>query len=305
MSAKTATTVKIGKTQVNLSNLQKVLYPQVGFTKGQVIEYYLKMSQVIVPHVKNRPLTLKRYPNGVDGMMFYEKRCPPHAPPWIKNVTVTSRREEGKLAFCVIDGVASLVCVANLASLELHTLLFTGDDLYRPTWMVFDLDPGPPATVMDCIPIAIKMRDMLHKLGLESFVKVSGSKGLHMWVPLNRKEITFDQTKSFSHAIAQIMERENPDRVVSNMKKELRKGKIFIDWSQNDEHKTTVSVYSLRARAEPTVSTPVEWDELLAAQKKKDANRLKFLASDVIKRVDKKGDLFEPVLKMKQKLPAI
>jgi bifunctional non-homologous end joining protein LigD len=300
-----ATTVKIGKTQVNLSNLEKILYPQVKFTKGQVIEYYLKMSSIIVPHVKNRPLTLKRYPNGVDGMMFYEKRCPPHAPPWIKNVTVTSRREEGKLTYCVIDGAASLVWVANLASLELHTLLFTGADLYRPTWMVFDLDPGPPATVMDCIPIAIKMRDMLRKLGLESFVKVSGSKGLHMWVPLNRKEITFDQTKSFSHAIAQIMERDNPDRVLSNMKKELRKGKIFIDWSQNDEHKTTVSAYSLRAKEEPTVSAPVDWDELLTAQKKKDPNRLKFLAADVIKRVDKVGDLFEPVLKMKQKLPAI
>jgi len=300
-----ATSVKIGKTQVNLSNLEKVLYPEVGFTKGQVIEYYLKMSSVIVPQVKNRPLTLKRYPNGVDGMMFYEKRCPPHAPSWIKQVTVTSRRQDGKLSYCVIDSPASLVWVANLASLELHTLLFTGDNLYRPTWMVFDLDPGPPATVLECIPIAIKMRDMLRKLGLESFVKVSGSKGLHMWVPLNRKEITFDQTKSFSHAIAQIMERENPDLVTSNMKKELRKGKIFIDWSQNDEHKTTVSVYSLRAKNEPTVSTPVEWDELLAAQKKKDANRLKFLAPAVIKRVDKIGDLFAPVLKLKQKLPAI
>jgi bifunctional non-homologous end joining protein LigD len=300
-----ATTVKIGKTQVNLSNLEKILYPQVKFTKGQVIEYYLKMSSVIVPQVKNRPLTLKRYPNGVDGMHFYEKRCPPHKPDWIKTVTVSSRREEGKLTYCVIDNPASLVWVANLASLELHTLLFTGEDLYRPTWMVFDLDPGPPADVLDCIPIAIKMRDMLGKLGLESFVKVSGSKGLHMWIPLNRKEITFDQTKSFSHAIAQIMEREQPDKIVSNMKKELRKGKIFIDWSQNDEHKTTVAAYSLRAKAEPTVSTPVQWDELAAAAKKKDPGRLRFLAADVIKRVDKIGDLFAPVLRMKQKLPAI
>jgi len=300
-----ATSVKIGKTQVNLSNLEKVLYPEVGFTKGQVIEYYLKMAPVIVPQVKNRPLTLKRYPNGVDGMMFYEKRCPPHAPPWIKQVTVTSQREGGKLSYCVIDNAASLVWVANLASLELHTLLFTGDDLYRPTWMVFDLDPGPPATVLECIPIALKMRDMLRKLGLESFVKVSGSKGLHMWVPLNRKEVTFNQTKGFSNAIARMMEREDPEHVTSNMKKELRKGKIFIDWSQNDEHKTTVAAYSLRAKEQPTVSTPVEWEELITAQKKKDAKRLTFLAADVIKRVDKVGDLFEPVLKMKQKLPTI
>jgi len=300
-----ATTVKIGKTKVNLSNLEKVLYPKVGFTKGEVIEYYVKMASIVVPHVKNRPLTLKRYPNGVEGMHFYEKRCPPHAPPWIKKVTVASGREEGKLTYCVIDNSASLAWVANLASLELHTLLFTGDDLYRPTWMVFDLDPGPPATVLDCIPIAFKMRDMLAKLGLESFIKVSGSKGLHMWVPLNRKEITFDQTKSFSHAIAQIMEREDPEHVVSVMKKELRKGKIFIDWSQNDEHKTTVAVYSLRAKEEPTVSTPVEWDELAAAAKKKDASKLRFLPEDVIKRIDKKGDLFEGVLKLKQKLPAI
>jgi bifunctional non-homologous end joining protein LigD len=299
-----ATSVKIGKTQVNLSNLEKVLYPEVGFTKGQVIEYYLKMSPLIVPQVKTRPLTLKRYPNGVDGMMFYEKRCPPHAPSWIKQVTVTSRREEGKLSYCVIDNAASLVWVANLASLELHTLLFTGQKLYRPTWMVFDFDPGPPAGVLECIPIAIKVRDTLQKLGLTSFIKTSGGKGLHMVVPLNTT-VTFDQTKGFSNAIARMMERDNPNHVTSNMKKELRKGKIYIDWSQNDEHKTTVAVYSLRARNEPTVSTPVEWDELTTALKKKDANRLKFLAPDVIKRVDKIGDLFEPVLKMKQKLPAI
>ena len=299
-----ATSVKIGKTQVNLSNLEKVLYPEVGFTKGQVIEYYLKMSSAIVPQVKNRPLTLKRYPNGVDGMMFYEKRCPPHAPPWIKQVTVTSQREGGKLSYCVIDSPSSLVWVANLASLELHTLLFTGQKLYRPTWMVFDFDPGPPAGVLECIPIAIKVRDTLQKLGLTSFIKTSGGKGLHMVVPLNTT-VTFDQTKGFSNAIARMMERDDPDRVTSNMKKDLRKGKIFIDWSQNDEHKTTVAVYSLRARNEPTVSTPVEWEELTMAVKKKDANRLKFLAADVIKRVDKIGDLFEPVLKMKQKLPAM
>jgi len=299
-----ATSVKIGRTQVNLSNLEKVLYPEVGFTKGQVIEYYLKMSSAIVPQVKNRPLTLKRYPNGVDGMMFYEKRCPPHAPPWIKQVTVTSGREDGKLSYCVIDSPASLVWVANLASLELHTLLFTGQKLYQPTWMVFDFDPGPPAGVLECIPIAFKVRDTLQKLGLNSFIKTSGGKGLHMVVPLNTT-VTFEQTKGFSNAIARMMERDDPDHVTSNMKKDLRKGKIFIDWSQNDEHKTTVAVYSLRARNEPTVSTPVEWDELTTALKKKDANRLKFLAPDVIKRVDKIGDLFEPVLKLKQKLPSM
>jgi len=299
-----ATTVKIGKITVKLSNLEKVLYPEVGFTKGQVIEYYLKMSGIIVPHVKNRPLTLKRYPNGVDGMMFYEKRCPPHAPPWIKTVTVTSRREDGKLTYCVIDSPAALVWVANLASLELHTLLFTGAKLYQPTWMVFDLDPGPPAEILDCIPIAFKLRDLLAKIGLQCFVKTSGGKGLHMWVPLNTT-VTFDQTKGFSNAIARMMEHDDPDHVVSNMKKELRKGKIFIDWSQNDEHKTTASAYTLRARNEPTVSTPVTWDELTAAQKKKNPDKLKFLAGDVIKRVDKVGDLFEPVLKLKQKLPAI
>ena len=299
-----ATTVKIGKIQVNLSNLEKVLYPEVGFTKGQVIEYYLKMSSVIVPQVKNRPLTLKRYPNGVDGMMFYEKRCPPHAPPWIKTVTVTSSREGGKLNYCVIDNAASLVWVANLASLELHTLLFRGENLYRPTWMVFDFDPGPPAGVLECIPIAIRVRDTLQKLGLTSFIKTSGGKGLHMVVPLNTV-VTFEQTKGFSNAIARMMERDDPEHVTSNMKKDLRKGKIFIDWSQNDEHKTTVAVYSLRARNEPTVSTPVEWAELTTALKKKDPDRLKFLAPDVIKRVDKIGDLFEPVLKLKQKLPAM
>ncbi|HEV8608163.1 MAG TPA: non-homologous end-joining DNA ligase [Tepidisphaeraceae bacterium] len=299
-----ATTVKIGKITVNLSNLEKVLYPQAGFTKGQVVEYHLKMAPIIVPHVKNRPLTLKRYPNGVDGMMFYEKRCPPHKPDWIKTVTVTSRREGGKLSYCVIDSPAALVWVANLASLELHTLLFRGEQLYRPTWMVFDFDPGPPAGILECIPIALKVRDTLERLKLKSFIKTSGGKGLHMVVPLNTP-VTFDQTKGFSNAIARMMERDDPDHVTSNMKKELRKGKIFIDWSQNDEHKTTVAVYSLRARNEPTVSTPVEWDELTAALKKKDPDKLKFLAPQVIKRVDKIGDLFAPVLKLKQKLPAI
>src|SRR4051812_31734220 len=297
-----ATTLKIGKTTVNLSNLEKVLYPEVGFTKGQVVEYYLKLSSVIVPHVKNRPLTLKRYPNGVDGMMFYEKRCPPHAPEWIKKVTVTSRREDGKLTYCVIDSPASLVWVANLASLELHTLLFRAEKLYQPTWMVFDFDPGEPAGILECIPIALRVRDMLEGVGLKSFIKTSGGKGLHMVVPLNTT-VTFDQTKSFSNAIARMMEKDDPAHVISVMKKELRKGKIFIDWSQNDEHKTTGAVYSLRARSEPTVSTPLEWDELLVAQKKKDPDRLKFLPNDVIKRVDKFGDLFEPVLKLKQKLP--
>ncbi len=170
--------------------------------------------------------------------------------------------------------------------------------------MVFDFDPGPPAGVLECIPIAVKVRDTLQKLGLTSFIKTSGGKGLHMVVPLNTT-VTFEQTKGFSNAIARMMERDDPDHVTSNMKKELRKGKIFIDWSQNDEHKTTVAVYSLRARNEPTVSTPVDWDELTTALKKKDANRLKFLAPDVIKRVDKIGDLFAPVLKMKQKLPAM
>jgi len=302
MSAVATSTVKIGAREVRLSNLEKILYPANGFTKGAIIAYYQDIAPVLLPHLKGRPLTLKRYPNGVDQSFFYEKRCPSHKPDWVKTAPIWSGTNAENIDFCVANDAATLGWLANLASIELHTLLCKSDHPDRPTSMVFDFDPGEGAGMLDCIRVATKMRDTLDHLSLQCFPKTSGGKGIHLWVPLNTP-VTFAQTKNFSRAIAMLLEQENPKQITTNMRKDLRKGKVFIDWSQNDSHKTTVSVYSLRARQQPTVSTPVTWDELRLAGKKEDESRLVFEADEVISRVKKKGDLFEPVLKMKQKLP--
>jgi bifunctional non-homologous end joining protein LigD len=299
-SSKTSTSVRAGKRDVNVSNPNKVLYPEAAFTKNDVVQYYLGVALVLLPHLKHRPLTLKRYPNGVDQPYFYEKMCPSHRPEWVATTRMTTTERD--IDFCMVEDAATLVWVANLASLELHTLLSRATDLDRPTFMVFDHDPGEGADMLDCIRVALRFRDILEQLGLKAFAKTSGGKGLHLYVPLNTA-VTFDDTKVFSRAIAQVLEKEDPSRITTNMRKDLRKGKVFVDWSQNDRHKTTVCAYSLRARSRPTVSTPVEWTELERALKKKDAATLLFETADVIKRVKKKGDLFEPVLKVKQKLP--
>ena len=304
MSTAEASTVKVGTRELHFTNLDKVLYPKTGFTKGDVIDYYLKIAPVLLPHLKGHPITLKRYPNGVDQPFFYEKRCPSHRPQWIKTAAIWSEGNNENINFCVAGDAATLGWMANLASLELHPLLARGDKPDRPTAMVFDFDPGPPAGVLDCVNAALKMYEVLEHFGLQSFPKTSGGKGIHLWVPLNTP-VTFEQTKQFAHGIALLMERQNPKEITSNMSKAVRKGKVFIDWSQNDSHKTTASVYSLRAREEPTVSTPVTWDELKAAAKKKDDSRLVFRTDEVLKRVKKLGDLFEPVLKVKQKLPKL
>jgi len=298
-----AAAVKIGSKRIDLSNLDKVLYPQVGFTKGQVIDYYMRIAPVILPHLKGRPLTLKRYPNGVDKLFFYEKRCPVHRPQWVTTGKVWSEGNNDYINYCLVEDKATLVWLANIACLELHTLLSKVNDVTAPTSMVFDLDPGAPATVLDSIRVGLQMRDVLARLSLKSFPKTSGSKGLHLWVPLNTPT-TFDRTKQFSHAIALMFEREHPKQVVSKMSKELRKGKVFVDWSQNDEHKTTACAYTLRAKDEPAVSTPVAWEELEEALERRDPNRLIFRTDDVLRRVKEQGDLFAPVLKLKQRLPS-
>ena len=293
----------IGGRQLKLSNLDKVLYPKTGFTKGQVIDYYARIAEVLLPHLRGRPITLKRYPNGVEGDFFYEKMCPSHRPDWVNTTKVVS--EGGKRPFvqyCVADDLPTLVWIANLASLELHTLLSRQEDVLCPTMMVFDHDPGPDLTIIDCIHVARRFRDMLKSLGLESFPKTSGGKGLHLYIPLNTK-VTFEETKQLARAMAQTLEKDDPEHVTSNMRKDLRHGRIFVDWSQNDDHKTTVCVYSLRARERPTVSTPVTWDEVESAYRKKDPDRLVFTTEDVLKRVERFGDIFAPVLKVKQKLP--
>ena len=297
-----AQVVVAGK-KLAVSNLNKVLYPKVGFTKGQVIDYYIRIAPVLLPHLRDRPLTMKRYPNGVDAEFFYEKNCPVHRPKWVRTAKVWSHGNNRWMDFCLAQDLPTLVWAANLADLELHTSLARKVDVARPTMMVFDLDPGPPANVVQCCQVGIWLRDLLGKMKLKSWAKTSGSKGLQVYVPLNTAGVTFDDTKDLSRALAEHLEREHVDLVVSKMLKSLRTGKVLVDWSQNDEHKTTVCVYSLRAKEEPTVSTPVTWDEVETCLKKKKPDLLKFRSDEAIKRVEKLGDLFEPVEKLKQKLP--
>jgi bifunctional non-homologous end joining protein LigD len=285
-----------------VSNLNKVLYPKAGFTKGQVIDYYIRIAPVLLPHLRDRPLTMKRYPNGVEAEFFYEKNCPSHRPSWVKTAKVWSHGNNRMMDYCLAQDLPTLVWAANLADLELHTSLARKKDVARPTMMVFDLDPGPPADIVQCCQVGLWLRDLLSEMKLKSFPKTSGSKGLQVYVPLNTP-VTFDQTKDLSLALAQHLEREHPDLVLSKMAKALRKGKVFVDWSQNDEHKTTICVYSLRAREEPTVSTPVRWTEVENCLKKKKAELLRFRSDQVLVRAEKLGDLFEPVEKLKQKLP--
>jgi bifunctional non-homologous end joining protein LigD len=287
-----------------VSNLDKVLYPEAGFTKGQVIDYYIRIAPVLLPHLENRPITLKRYPDGVEGFFFYEKQCPSHRPKWLKTTKVPSNRAEGHIDYCVLNDLPALVWAANLADLELHTFLHRAPAITRPTALAFDLDPGPPADIVQCCEVGLWVKALFDEVGLQSFPKTSGSKGLQVFVPLNTAT-TYEKTKPFAHAIALRLEQEHPDRVVSRMQKVLRKGKVLIDWSQNDDHKTTVSVYSLRARAQPTVSTPVTWEEVETCWKRKAADRLRFLSNEVLQRVEKHGDLFAPVLTLKQRLPSL
>ena len=285
-----------------VSNLNKVLYPKAGFTKGQVIDYYIQVAPVLLPHLKDRPLTMKRYPNGVDGEFFYEKNCPAHRPSWVKTAKVWSHGNQRDMDYCLAQDLPTLVWAANLADLELHTSLAKKKNVAKPTMMVFDLDPGPPATIVQCCQVGIWLRDLMAEMALKSFPKTSGSKGLQVYVPLNTPA-TFDQTKALSRGLAEHLEREHPDLVVHRMLKSLRGGKVLVDWSQNDEHKTTVNVYSLRAREFPTVSTPVTWEEVEQCLKKKHADLLRFTSDEVLARVQKYGDLFAPVETMKQKLP--
>ena len=243
--------VEIEGRQLKLSNLDKVLYPEAGFTKGEVIDYYTRVGPTLLTHLRNRALTLKRYPNGVDEKFFYEKNCPKHRPDWVETVTVWSRSNKADMSYCLCNDLPALVWVANLASLELHTSLSRAEDVLNPTTVVFDLDPGPPATIVECAQVALWIREVLDGHGLQAFPKTSGSKGLQLYVPLNTAA-SYDVTKPFAHALAKRLEDEHPEHVLSVMTKELRKGKVFIDWSQNDDSKTTVCV----TRSGPDRSPP-------------------------------------------------
>jgi bifunctional non-homologous end joining protein LigD len=291
--------VEVAGHPIKLTNVDKVLYPEVGFTKLDVASYYARIAPVLLRHLRGRPLTLKRYPDGVDGEFFYQKRCPDHRPDFIRTTGATKHDVD----YCLPDDVATLVWMANLADLELHVLLSTSRDLQRPTALAFDLDPGEGAGITQCCEVALLLRALLAGLDLDCVPKASGSKGIQVYVPLNRPEVTYAHTKPFARAVAQLLERREPELVVSNMRKELRRGKVLIDWSQNDDHKTTVAAYSLRAMARPTASTPLRWSEVEQALADGGADDLRFEHDEVLARVHEHGDLFAPVLELRQRLP--
>jgi bifunctional non-homologous end joining protein LigD len=292
-----------------LSNLDKVLYPS-GFTKGEIINYYVGIAPVLLPHIRDRPLTLRRYPDGVEAPSFFAKHVPRHAPDWLRVVKVPAsgdapprggRATSDEIEFVVVDDLASLVWVANLAALELHVPLWhVGRSRTlpaRPDHMVFDLDPGEGASVVECCSVAALLSEELARTRLEAYPKTSGSKGLQLYVPLQPKgnKPTWESVREESYALALQLERDHPRLVVSNMRKDLRRGRVLIDWSQNHPSKTTVAVYSLRARPDPTVSTPVTWDEVNRCASASDASLLRFTADDVSSRVERLGDLFAPL----------
>ncbi|MGB5760385.1 MAG: non-homologous end-joining DNA ligase [Acidimicrobiales bacterium] len=290
--------VSVGERTLSLSNLDKVLYPEVGFTKAQIIDYYARIAPVMLPHIAGRCITLRRWPNGVDRESFFEKRCPGHRPDWVVTALGPGDGDEG-IDYCRVDEPASLVWTANLAALELHSPMARCDDLDSPTMVVFDLDPGEPAGITECCRVALALRELLAALDLVSVVKTSGSKGMQLYVPLNTPH-THRHASSFALAAGQMVARDQPDEVLVEMKKSLRTGKVFIDWSQNSRHKTTIAPYSLRARSRPTVSTPLSWDEVSDGA---DGGELVFEAEAVLARVAEGGDHFAPAVSVKQELP--
>ncbi len=294
--------VGISGRRLSLSNLEKDLYPSYGFTKAHVLEYYRRISKQILPHLKDRALTLKRYPDGVDKAFFFEKRCPSHHPEWVKTAELPLD-DRKKMTVCLVNDLETLIWVENLASIELHLPLARAGSPETPDSMVFDLDPGDGAGVLDCARVALILRDLLLELRLAGYVKTSGRKGLHVYVPLNRKGTTFEETRKFTKAVADIMQKNYPDLVTVKMAKGYRKKRVFINWSQNDSSKTMAGVYSLRAGEKPVVSFPLAWNELETLTGKGDPGKFQILHSEAVDRAEKQGDLFRDVLTKKQKLP--
>lgn len=297
------TVVEIEGRRLKLKNRDKVLFPESGFTKGELIDYYREIAPALIPHLDRRPLTLRRFPDGITTKGFWSKRCPAHRPDWFKTVPVWSEHNGEEIDYCMVGDLPSLVWIANQATIELHVSLSHGAKIERPTILAFDLDPGAPADIVDCCWVATELRRLFDHLGLESFPKTSGSKGLQVYVPLNGP-VTYDETKTFARAVARAFEEHHPERVLSRMNRDLREGKVFIDWSQNDEHKTTVCVYSVRATDPPGVSTPVTWDEVEEVAEGGRRELLTFSPTEVLARFQEHGDLFAPVLELKQKLPS-
>jgi bifunctional non-homologous end joining protein LigD len=298
--------VTVGRRKLKLTNLDKVLYPKAKTTKAEVIDYYARIADAILPHLRGRPLTLRRFPEGVGNprASFFEKNCPKHRPEWVKTTPIYVDRRAGEIDFCLCENRPTLIWMAQLAALELHPSLSKATRMEQPTVLAFDLDPGAPAGLVDCCKIALRVREIFSAFDLESFPKVSGGKGLQVYVPLNTK-VSYEQTGPFAKAVAQLLETQTPKEVVSKMAKVERRGKVFVDWSQNHQKKTTIGVYSLRARELPTASIPLRWREVERAAKRGEAEKLRFEIPDAIERFEKEGDLFEPVLNLKQRLPDI
>ena len=290
--------VEVDGHRLRLTNLDKVLYPKAGFTKAQVIDYYLRVGPVLVPHVRDRLLSLHRYPDGVEGVRFWEKRCPDRRPDWLGTASMWSEGKGEEIDFCVADSIAAIVWLANFAAIEMHPSLALSADVERPTVVAFDLDPGDGVGIVECCEVALLVRGMLDELGLESFAKTSGSKGVQVYLPLGAGA-HYDQTKPFAKGLAEALERAYPKLVVSRMAKSARGGRVLVDWSQNTAHKSTVAPYSLRARERPTVSMPVRWEEVEA----RDPEALVFESELALERIEARGDLFAPVLTLQQELP--
>ena len=293
--------VEIEGRTLRLTNLGKVLWPDVGFTKGQMVDYYRCVAPVLLPHLSGRPLTLARFPDGVDGPWWYQTTCP-KPPPWVQTVPVPGPGGRRGRDYCLVDDLPSLLWVANLAAIELHPLLSHAPRLAEPTSVVFDLDPGPPAGLVEAAAVALLVRELLDHLGLRSVVKTSGALGLHVHVPLN-SAARYEETRPFARTVATRLARRHPDLVVARMDRALRGGKVFVDWSQNHANRSTAGVYSLRGLEIPVVSTPLSWDEVETAAGTGEEDRLVFTAADVVERIERHGDLFAPMLEWRQVLP--
>jgi bifunctional non-homologous end joining protein LigD len=294
--------VDVAGRPVTVANLDKLMYPSAGFTKWDVISYYARIAPAMLPHVRDRPLTLKRFPDGVGGAYFYEKNCPSYRPDWVATVAIWTERAQEDFDYCVISEPGTLVWLANLADLEIHPFLGKRDALDRPTSMVFDLDPGAPAGLLEACEVALWLRGLFDQLGLQAYIKGSGGKGLHLFVPLN-SGATYEDVQPFARGVAETLERRFPERIVSTQNRAKRPGKVLIDWGQNARHKTTAAVYSLRARDRPTVSMPLEWEEIQQAVDEGDSDSLVFVAGEATTRIEERGDVFAPVLSLVQELP--
>jgi bifunctional non-homologous end joining protein LigD len=293
--------LEIDGRRLSIRHLERVVFPRTGTTKAEVLAYYVRVSDAMLPHLRQRLLHMHRYPEGVEGPRFWQKECPSHRPEWMATTPVWSPAKGADIHYCVVDDLAALLWAVNIGSIELHTSLHAREDLHRPTTLAFDLDPGPGVDVLGCAEVALLLRDLLASAGLQSVIKTSGSKGLQVYAPLN-SAVSYAQTKPLARSIAESLEADAPDRIVSRMAKALRPGKVLIDWSQNTEHKSMVCAYSVRAKTQPTVSTPVAWDEIAGAIAAGDPSRLSFGIDDVLRRVARQGDLFADVLQLRQEL---